>query len=253
MGTQERKIFIAFGLVALFLAIVIFIFIYMLMKQHAVYRLLEKEKTDAEFKAIEEERNEIATELHNEIGPVLIGIRLGLLSMKTFDPTALEDCAESLSKSIQQIRGLSHQLAPLSVYNVPFQRALEQYIDNIRGQGTLDISFHEQHDCALSPEAHSHIYRILQEIISNTLKHAQAARLVIETTVEDNQLVIRTADDGVGFDFRAKAHQSNMGLGLPSIERRVRLLKGTLHFPDDFKIGTRYNIRIPIQNEEEKL
>jgi signal transduction histidine kinase len=253
MGTQEGKIFVAFGLVALFLAMIIFIFIYWLMKQHAVYRLLEKEKTDAEFKAIEEERNEIATGLHNEIGPGLIGIRLQLLSMKTFDPTALEDCAESLSKSIQQIRGLSHQLAPLSVYNVPFQRALEHYIDNVRGQEKLEISFHEQHDYELSPEAHSHIYRILQEIISNTLKHAQATRLVIETSVEGNQLVIRTADDGVGFDFRAKAIHSNLGLGLPSIERRVRLMQGTLHFPDDFNIGTRYNIRIPIQNTGEKL
>jgi signal transduction histidine kinase len=249
MGTQEGKIFIAFGLVSFFLAIVIFIFIYWLMKQHAVYRLLEKEKTDAEFKTIEEERNEIATELHNDIGPGLIGIRLRLLSMTTFDPAALDDCAESLSKSIQQIRGMSHQLAPLSVYNVPFERALEQYIDNIRVQGTLDISFHEQHDCELPSEAHSHIYRILQEIINNTLKHAQATRLVIETAVECNQLVIRTADDGVGFDFRAKAHHSKIGLGLPSIERRVRLMQGTLHFPNDGNIGTRYNIRIPIHQQ----
>jgi signal transduction histidine kinase len=248
MGTQEGKIFVAFGLVALFLAVVIFIFIHRLMKQHAIYRELEKEKTDAEFKAIEEERNEIATELHNEIGPGLIGIRLQLLSMTNFDPATLEDCAKALSTSIQQIRDLSHQLAPLSVHNIPFQRALEQYIDNIRGQGKLDIRFHEEHDCELSPEAHSHIYRILQEIISNTLKHAQASSLIIETAVEGNQLVIRTADDGIGFDFRARSHPSKMGLGLPSIERRVRLMHGSLHFPEDIKSGTRFNIRIPIQN-----
>jgi signal transduction histidine kinase len=247
MGTQEGKIFVAFGLVALFLAVVIFIFIYKLMKQQAIYRQLEREKTDAEFRAIEEERNEIATELHNEVGPGLTGIRLQLLSMSTFDPETLEACAESLSKSIQQIRGLSHQMAPLSVYNVPFQRALEQYIDNIRGSGMLDIRFYEEHDCELSSEAHSHIYRILQEIISNTIKHAQASILTIETAVEGKELVIRTADDGIGFDFRAKSQHVKMGLGLPSIERRVRLLHGSLHFPEDNKTGTRFNIRIPIQ------
>lgn len=247
MDTQEGKIFIAFVLVAFFLAVIIFIFLHRLMKQQAIYRQLEREKTDAEFRAIEEERNEIATELHNDIGPVLTSIRLQLLSMTHFDPATLEYCAESLSRSIQKIRGLSHQLAPLSVHIVPFQRALEQYIDNIRGTGTLDIRFYEEHDCELSSEAHSHIYRILQEIISNTLKHAQASRLTIETAVEGNELVIRTGDDGVGFDFRAESQHSKMGLGLPSIERRVRLMQGSLHFPEDNQIGTRFNIRIPIQ------
>lgn len=247
MGTQEAKIFVAFGLVALFLAVVIFIFIYRLMKQQAIYRQLEREKTDAEFRAIELERNEIATELHNEIGPGLIGIRLQLLSMTSFDQATLEDCAESLSRSIHKIRGLSHQLAPLSVYNVPFQRALEQYIENIRGAGALDIRFYEEHDCELSSEAHSHIYRILQEIIINTLKHAKASRLTIETAVEGNELVIRTADDGIGFDYHARSIHTKMSMGLPSIERRVRLMQGSLHFPEDNKTGTRFNIRIPIQ------
>lgn len=246
MGSEERKIFIAFGLVAFFLLIVISVFIYRLVKQHSLYRMLENEKKDAEFKARERERFEIATELHNEIGPMLASIRIRLFAIEGNDQKMIDDCADALSDCVHQIRTLSHRLAPLSVYKATFQQALEPYIESIRNEKGLNIVFHELSDVALSDEAHTHIYRILQEIISNTIKHAKASQLLIETSIDGTDLLIRTSDDGIGFNMREIRTRPSSSMGIVSIESRLALMGGELKFPEETVRGCKFNFRIPL-------
>jgi two-component system, NarL family, sensor kinase len=86
------------------------------------------------------------------------------------------------------------------------------------------------------------VYRILQEIISNTNKYANATRLSIDIDCTKTNIEIRTADNGIGFDV----NENKNGLGLLSIKERVNALKGKLSLSSEAKKGTRYLIEIPI-------
>ncbi len=99
----------------------------------------------------------------------------------------------------------------------------------------------------LSPYQQIHIYRILQEIINNTVKHAKAFGLKIELFASKNNLVILTCDNGIGFDHKNAQHE-NKGLGLQTLQTRTDILGGEIHINSKPGKGTRYCIEIPLIN-----
>ncbi|MEN9698020.1 MAG: hypothetical protein RLZ56_1441 [Bacteroidota bacterium] len=247
MGTQEGTVFIAFGIVAGFIGLVILFFFINLLKQQRRYRALQKEKLNSEINAAELERNLIATELHNDIGPYLSSVKMRLDVIATQQQEELEDCKLALDKCVQQVRGMAKAMAPLSIFEIPFQDALKKYIQDINVRGDLQIHLQELHQVVLSPDQNNQVYRILQEIIQNTIKHAQASTLKIEISKESNKtILIRTADNGKGYDLETIRKQHKLGLGLLSIQSRIDYLNGTMISSDEIHLGTRYNIRIPI-------
>lgn len=248
MGPQERTIFIAFSCVAAFLGVVIFIFFYNMYRQHRKYNQLQVEKLNAEIIATETERNNIATELHNDIGPFLSSLKMRLDIIHTDNSDDIEACKLAIDKSVSQIRAMAKSLAPLSIFNISFQEALSQYIEEVNFRNLLKIDYIELDKVVLPQEQNNHVYRILQEIIQNTIKHAQATELRIEISKTDHLLFIRTSDNGIGFDLQqVRAHQK-LGLGLLGIQNRIDFLNGTLSSSDELSKGTRYNIRIPISS-----
>lgn len=246
MGTEEGKFFIAFGAVALFLAVVIVFFFMNLYRQQRKYRDLQEAKMNAEITASEQERNKIATELHNDIGPYLSSVKMRLGLVEQSDPKVINECIQALDNCIVQVRGMSKELAPLTVFDLPFQKALKHYIKELHLKEVLKIDFRDESGVVLVSEKNNQVYRILQEIIHNTVKHAQATHLQIELTKEDNQLLIRTADNGIGYNIDVVRASDKLGLGLLSIDSRVDYLNGTITRPDTKVKGTKYNIRIPL-------
>lgn len=246
MGSEQRTIFIAFGCVALLIIGLIIYGIFVFVIQKRKYRLLEMEKMYSELNASEMQRNLIATELHNEIGPYLSSIKMRLDLIETHNTNELMSCLSALDKCIVQIRGMAKTLAPLSIFGISFQEAIQQYINEVNVSQDLKIKFTELEHVTLSSDQNNQIYRIVQEIILNTIKHAQAAELNIEISQEGNMLLIRTADNGIGFDMNKVRAQNKLGLGLVGIQSRIDLLNGTLSASDDISKGTRYNIRIPL-------
>ncbi len=247
MGTEEREIFIAFSLVAGFLAILLTYFFISLFKQNRKYRRLQKEKLNAEINATEMERNLIATELHNDIGPYLSSIKMRLSLLATENKEDLLELKVALDKCVDQVRGMAKSLAPLAIFHIPLIDALKQYISQVSFDQSLKINLIEKVSPALSQEQSNQLYRILQEIILNTVKHAHATELNIEFSTEDDQLLIRTADNGVGYDAYQIRAQHKMGLGLLGIQSRIEYLNGSIVVSDEIKNGTRYNIRIPLE------
>jgi signal transduction histidine kinase len=98
----------------------------------------------------------------------------------------------------------------------------------------------------LDEEVSAHVYRILQEIVLNCVKHSKAKELKIVLSIEDDMLLIQTADDGIGFDTQQVLKYKNSGIGLMSIQTRVDFLKGVISVPSTPTQGTKYNIRIPL-------
>lgn len=247
MGTQERAIFIAFSLVAGFLAVLLAFFLISLFKQNRKYRRLQKEKLNAEINATEMERNLIATELHNDIGPYLSSIKMRLNLLETTNQADLLDVKAALDKCVDQVRGMAKSLAPLAIFHIPLIDALKQYISQVSFDQSLKINLIEKESPSLTQDQSNQLYRILQEIILNTVKHAHATELNIEFSKEEDQLLIRTADNGVGYDAYEIRATHKMGLGLLGIQSRIEYLNGTMVISDEIKKGTRYNIRIPLE------
>jgi signal transduction histidine kinase len=138
-------------------------------------------------------------------------------------------------------------MAPLSIFEIPFQDALKMYIQEVNVHGTLKVELTEFDIVQLIPDQNNQIYRILQEIIQNTIKHAQASSLHIEISIEgDKILLIRTSDNGVGYDLDKVRAANKLGMGLLGIQSRIDYLNGSLSTSDETKLGTKYNIRIPI-------
>ena len=247
MGTEERKIFIAFVIVSTFIGLVTLFFFINLLKQQRRYRQLQKEKLNSEINAAEIERNLIATELHNDIGPYLSSVKMRLDVIVTAQTEELDACKAALDKCVQQVRGMVKAMAPLSIFEIPFQDALKMYIQEVNVHGTLKVILTELDIVPLIPDQNNQIYRILQEIIQNTIKHAQASSLHIEISREgDNTMLIRTSDNGVGYELEKVRAANKLGMGLLGIQSRIDYLNGSISSSAENKSGTKYNIRIPI-------
>ena len=246
MGTQEREIFVAFSLVAGFLAVLLSFFFLSLFKQNRKYRKLQIDKLNAEINATELERNLIATELHNDIGPYLSSIKMRLNLLETQNKEDLLEVKAALDKCVDQVRGMAKSLAPLAIFHISLIDALKQYIANLSLDQSLKIQLIEKEIPTLTQDQSNQLYRVLQEIILNTVKHAHATELNIEFSLEGDQFLIRTADNGIGFDASEIREKHKLGLGLLGIQSRIEYLNGTMVSSDEIKKGTRYNIRIPI-------
>ena len=246
MGTQEREIFVAFSIVAGFLAVLLSFFFLSLFKQNRKYRKLQIDKLNAEINATELERNLIATELHNDIGPYLSSIKMRLNLLETQNKQDLLEVKAALDKCVDQVRGMAKSLAPLAIFHISLIDALKQYIANISLDQSLKIQLIEKEIPTLTQDQSNQLYRVLQEIILNTVKHAHATELNIEFSLEGEQFLIRTADNGIGYDAYEIRENHKMGLGLLGIQSRIEYLNGTMVSSDEIKKGTRYNIRIPI-------
>jgi signal transduction histidine kinase len=193
------------------------------------------------------ERNLIATELHNDIGPYLSSVKMRLDVIESAQSEELDACKAALDKCVQQVRGMAIAMAPLSIFEIPFQDALKKYVQEVNVQGTLKIQLMELDLLPLTSDQNNQIYRILQEIIQNTIKHAQASNLLIEISREgDKTLLIRTSDNGVGYEMEKVRAANKLGIGLLGIQSRIEYLNGSISSSDETKLGTRYNIRIPI-------
>lgn len=250
MGSEERKIFIAFGVAAFFIGALVFYFIFNILRQQRKYRILQKEKLDAEINTSELERGNIATELHNDIGPYLSSIKLRLEIIQTEHTDDIEACKRALDKCISQIRDISKSLAPFSKYQHSFLDALHSYVFQVNISGNLKVEIIELNEIQLSVEQSNQVYRILQEVIQNTIKHAKASLLKIEISTSDGMMLVRTSDNGIGYKMDAVRSKNKLGLGLLGIYSKVDYLNGTISKDETTKTGTKYNIRIPIQDKK---
>ncbi len=245
MGAQERKILILYILLGVFLAALLIYFFVILFRRQKKLKQLETEKLNAEIKAIAHERNTIAAELHNDLAPQLAAVKMRLHLLPVTDSAAMEACSEVLSECIQQIRNMTRSLSPISLYDLSFQAAIQKYIEDHKGKHSLQVQWIENDCIELTTEQHNQVYRIVQEMIYNAIKHSKGTRMTIEISKENDRMLIRTADDGVGFDFDVIKQTHQLGYGLLGIQSRVDYLQGTLSMQST-RSGTCYNIRIPL-------
>lgn len=249
MGPSERDLYIAIVIVILFVILLMTIFFYFIYQNQKKLVRLQQQSVTNELMKAETERYELATKLHNDIVPYLAGVKLRLGMIDDPHPDIKEECIPGLEKSIEIIRGISKSIAPMGFYNKNFLKGIEYYIESTGINKTLQVELIDHHDIKLGHQKNTFIYKLLQELVLNTFKHSKASHLKIEVSLEENELLIRTADNGVGFPM--DADMLNKGMGLRLMHIIVDTLGGKIFKADQVTPGTRYNFRIPYTNEIE--
>ncbi|WP_320285251.1 MULTISPECIES: ATP-binding protein [Elizabethkingia] len=216
---------------------------------------IEKEKQNSKISTLtallegqEQERGRLARDLHDGLGGLLSGTKHQLSYL---DPHQSENIEEGISKSIKQIDGaveelrrVAHNLMPDLLVKYGLEVAIQEFASRI-SNSALDI--HTEfinYRNSLSEEKQLIIYRIIQELVNNAIKHADASEIIIQVSQEENVLNLTVEDNGKGFDH--KSLNVKKTAGFHNIESRVQFLKGTMNIISELNIGTSIELQIPI-------
>lgn len=207
----------------------------------------QRDMLSAAVEVQEFERRRIASDLHDGIGSLLSATRLYLRQLK---PEMGEEKAadirdasiEILDEVIQNTRRITHDLLPPVLEKFGFRAAAEDLCEKINGSGGLTIECHLDNERRLRPEQEVALYRIVQELINNTLKHAGARRIKVAGDWLPGKYFLNYKDDGKGFDFNENIAA---GLGLRNIESRVTVLNGELNWQTSLGEGLDIKIYLP--------
>jgi two-component system, NarL family, sensor kinase len=194
----------------------------------------------------EQERTRIANDLHDGLGGLLTSVKAHFNGLKkTTDEQALfQKTNQLIDDACVEVRRISHNMMPRALAISGLQGALEDLSFDLEKQGIhcnleiigLDIPI----DTAKSVV----IYRIIQELVNNVAKHADADHLLLQLLLNDKTLTIIVEDNGKGFDLENK--QLNKGLGRSSIESRVKFLQGTITWDAVLGEGVMVSIEVPL-------
>ncbi|MFM7645208.1 MAG: PAS domain S-box protein [Sphingomonadales bacterium] len=209
----------------------------------------EKELIEAKLQAEEEQRLQIGRDLHDGVGQVLayLSMQLGMVKLRnSFNETELEQLEKSARSALEQVRSLSRALAPPALRDLGLREAIRELIDSygILDKPVFELDIYRQaEDYNLSIEKKTVIYRVFQELLANTFKHANANKISIKLYFDQKYFHLEYKDDGKGFDpqFIKK------GVGLESIKSRVAYFKGTVAFSPTPGKGNLTIIQLPIK------
>ncbi len=254
--TSRSVTFLLFGVLVMILlsvSLVVFFVVY----QRRIYaqeqlrqeqaRIHQKELLAAAVATQESERRRIASDLHDGIGSLLSATRLYLrqLSPDLAGPKASAIKASSLEildEVIQNTRRITHDLLPPVLEKFGFQAAAEDLAEKVQGSSGVEIGCDLSQDKRLNNSQEVALYRILQELLNNTLKHAQAREIVISDAWQQNGYYFTYSDNGTGFVLN---ENEAVGLGLRNIESRVTVLNGELKWTTSPGAGLEVNIYLP--------
>jgi signal transduction histidine kinase len=209
---------------------------------------LYKEKLEIEINTLEKERKRIAADLHDELGPLLSSVRLQIACLETQDKEDLEILEASrkhIDTVLVRLREIANDLMPTVLLRKGLQEALREFINSINaGSVALKIDYEVDMPDLNDLAREIHIFRILQEIIHNAIKHSKAGKLRIRIEKKEGQLLINVQDNGQGFDAD-KMLASGTGHGLSNIYSRIDVLKGYIHIKSKKEKGTEISMEIP--------
>lgn len=247
MGTNETKIYTVILIAAVVLALILAIFIITIIRYQRKSLVLYKDKLQGEINTLESERKRIASDLHDELGPLLSTVKLHISSVDIPDATDQElivHAGTHIDTIMSRIREIANNLMPVALSRKGLPEATREFIANLRGVHSLDINFVCEEGILWNGDIEIHLYRIILEIIQNTIKHARATELRIECRAVKQKLVLSFADNGRGFEYSG-IRTAGLGRGLKNIISRVEIIRGDIFIETAPEKGTGYIIEIP--------
>jgi two-component system NarL family sensor kinase len=209
---------------------------------------LETEKqltaTEAVLKGEEKERTRLAKDLHDGLGGMLSGIKYSFQTMKgnlimtPDNQQAFERSMDMLDSSIKEMRRVAHNMMPEALVKFGLDIALKDFCNDINQSGALRVTYQSigLENTVIEQTTAIAIYRIVQELINNTMKHASAKTAIVQMTKTDGNISITVEDDGKGFD--PLILKGGRGIGWSNIQSRIEYLKGKLDVQSESGKGT---------------
>ena len=203
---------------------------------------------------LREERHRLARELHDSVSQQLFAASMMLSALVEYTNKnqgddmlikQLDTIEDIINASQSEMRALLLHLRPINLEGKSLKKGIEQLLRELQTKIKIDLVWDIQ-DIPLSTTVEDNLFRIIQELFSNTLRHAKATRLEVYMRKHEESLSLRVIDDGVGFD----ASQSNVGsYGLTNIRERVSQMGGTCKIISFKDKGTSIDIRVPLVGE----
>ena len=219
------------------------------LKEHQQNQLIE-----AAVRSEEGERHRIAEMLHDEVGALLSSSRIFLVEMNTQNLSGSDrqdhgKVKEMIDESIQKVRSISHNLHSTILKEFGLNEAIRNFMKQITGGTTLNSSVELDENYQIpNAETDLAVYRIIQELVNNLIKHAHPRLIKITSSLSEDQLQIRIRHNGDGLtqeqfeELRFKP----MGLGLKNIQNRIILLKGNILFTKEDSGDYTIQLTIPV-------
>jgi len=223
--------------------------------EHRIQKLEDEKKLMAAQAVLvgqEKERERIAQELHDGIGVLLstASIHFSSVESKTDKETGemLKKANKLLKEASKEVRQISHNMMPGVLSKFGLKEAVEDLFEEVEEAGIIEVEQEIVYgDERLHENMEIMIYRIIQEMLNNTLKYAKATKISFYMTRSSEEIKINFADDGIGFDEDKLPHGKN--LGISGIRSRVEYLGGTIELKSEPGSGTRYSITIPVRQK----
>lgn len=251
------------GMLVLTISLIVFIIFHQRRVIAYQMRLQEMEKEhqklliNASIKLQEEERKRLAADLHDDAGPLLATARLYLNENlvnqdKVTQLQAIFQTRQIIDDTIQLVRNISHSLMPPTLKNFGLESAVNDLFQKISNSGTLNASsrFHEYRE-RLKQEKELIIFRIVQELMNNIIKHSNSSFIHLTQNVHADKFYLRIHHDGRGLeqhDFE-KLTKTGAGLGLKNITSRMGVLQGTITFEKDIS-QTYYKVTLELPRDD---
>ncbi|MEK5135401.1 ATP-binding protein [Bacillus sp. FSL W8-0645] len=207
------------------------------------------------FAMEEKQRSDLARDLHDSVLQDLISLkRQSEMFLTNFQndqcPTSIEQSLiswnEQMSKVIQTTRETCHELRPQLLYDLGLVKAISKLTSQIQEEAPFHIRLNTtRFDKEMDIDSQLNIYRIVQELLSNALKHSQATQVLVMLICIKDQVVLHYEDDGVGFDA-SHLDQHTMSMGLSGIRERVKALNGKLHIHTAPEKGLKVKIEMEL-------
>ena len=198
----------------------------------------------------------ISQEIHDNIGQVLSLAKLNLNRMDISKHNELEekikDSKNLVSKAIQDLRDLSKTLNTDNIAAIGLIRAIEYELEMIRKTGSHQTSLEtEGHVVRLEGQNELIVFRIVQEVLNNIIKHAEAGSIRIKASYSEDKMSLLITDDGKGVDLSPlyeESNNNNFGLGIRNMHSRAKLINGDFSMNSAIGKGTSVKLVVPLNN-----
>lgn len=236
------------GMITLAISIVAFFFIYQrrIAAKQKELALLEvqyqKELVAATIQTRELEQRRIALELHDDVGSTLTAIKFSIPSLEIPEKER-EKLSNNLAMAIQKVRRISNDLLPSILEELGLNVAVRSLIKSLNESNALKYSVETSEERVRhSKDVELAIYRVLQELLNNILKYAEAQHVQVELIVTPIGIRLTVSDDGKGFIPEDHRERDRPSLGLKNMESRMQQINGTIHYEKIQPTGTRVTL-----------
>lgn len=257
-NSEELKIGIISSWMAVLISLLMFVGVIYIRQIFNIQERIDALRKQNESKVLsaiirteEKSRQDFSKELHDGLGPLLSGVKMSIsaidkLKIDASNLEIIEHTEQNIDEAIIAVKEISNNLSPHILKNFGIHKAIRTFIDRFNARENLDIRLSSNIEGKrFDYNTEIILYRIICELIANTIKHASASKIDINLFHRNNELELIYADNGIGFDVETTETQSS-GMGLSNIRSRIKSLNGDIDIFSHPEEGFNLKIIIPV-------